>query len=65
MCHAVSSAFARGIASIFLSHDLCYRRMTLRRDFAEGVVDEVVDHGGHVAARIILGNAPDRVQVVR
>ncbi|GIX01342.1 MAG: hypothetical protein KatS3mg112_0279 [Thermogutta sp.] len=25
----------------------------------------MVDHGGHVAARIILGDVPDRVQVVR
>ncbi len=25
----------------------------------------MIDHGGHVAARIILGNVPDRVQVVR
>jgi len=42
-----------------------HRRVALRRHLAEGVIDQMVDYGSHVAARIVLRDVPDRVQVVR
>lgn len=37
----------------------------LRREVTEGVVDQMVDHGRRVRLRIVPGNIPHGVQVVR
>lgn len=39
-------------------------RIARGRHPAKGAVDEVVDHGGHITARVGLGNVPERIELV-